>query len=250
MNARRYVWHKQALFKGRSWAYGTTWAGWGFFPVWLDIGRSLEKIEELLGSGGRIEIKLRHAGNALAYVPTSLSTNDAGAFLVSDVAGLASAATRKITAAGVALPGTFVEALRADPSKGVILIEGRAATTSPLVAEIWRDGKKVVKMELPLRVAPVEQMFNCLSTRNNGYNVTQGGALPPFDPAFGHVFFLHGFHVDAKGARAWGSEMFKRLWQSGSRARFHAVTWDGDIGVPMELIITTTSSPPSGPLIG
>jgi len=26
---RRYVWHKQALFKGRSWAYGTTWAGWG-----------------------------------------------------------------------------------------------------------------------------------------------------------------------------------------------------------------------------
>ena len=25
---RRYIWHKQALFKGRSLLYGTTWAGW------------------------------------------------------------------------------------------------------------------------------------------------------------------------------------------------------------------------------
>jgi hypothetical protein len=35
VNARRYVWHKQALFKGRSWAYGTTWAGWGFWEHYV-----------------------------------------------------------------------------------------------------------------------------------------------------------------------------------------------------------------------
>ncbi|HOF38393.1 MAG TPA: hypothetical protein PK882_16500, partial [Dermatophilaceae bacterium] len=99
-----------------------------FFPVWLDIGEALALLDAMPG-GGEIEIKLRHARDALACVPTALSTNDAGAFLVSDVAGLASAATRKITAAGVALPGSFIDAVRADPSKGVILIEGRAETT-------------------------------------------------------------------------------------------------------------------------
>jgi hypothetical protein len=29
-NPRRFAWQKQALFKGRSSIYGTTWAGWGF----------------------------------------------------------------------------------------------------------------------------------------------------------------------------------------------------------------------------
>jgi len=46
MNARRYVWHKQALFKGRSWAYGTTWAGWGFWEWALPlVGKVYSKDE-------------------------------------------------------------------------------------------------------------------------------------------------------------------------------------------------------------
>ena len=28
------------------------------------------------------------------------------------------------------------------------------------------------------------------------------------------VFFTHGFNVSESDARAWGSEVFKRLWQS------------------------------------
>ena len=42
------------------------------------------------------------------------------------------------------------------------------------------------------------------------------------------VFFTHGFNVDANDARAWGSEVFKRFWQSGSNARLKMVTWPGD----------------------
>ncbi len=218
-----------------------------FFPVWLDIGRSLEKIEELLGSGGRIEIKLRHAGNALAYVPTSLSTNDAGAFLVSDVAGLASAATRKITAAGVALPGTFVDALRADPSKGVILIEGRAATTSPLVAEIWRDGKKIVKMELPLRVSGVEQMYRWINLRPDAssYYPSRTGQPPnrPDSETIGKTVFLaHGFRVSREEARGWASECFKRLYQSGMTARFCGVSWHADDGTKADYYLNVQNA--------
>lgn len=32
---RRYVWHKQELYKGRNVIYGTGWTGWGFeYPTW------------------------------------------------------------------------------------------------------------------------------------------------------------------------------------------------------------------------
>ena len=45
------------------------------------------------------------------------------------------------------------------------------------------------------------------------------------------VVFVHGFRVDETAARAWNAEMFKRLWQSGCNARFHAVDWYGNEGV-------------------
>jgi hypothetical protein len=193
--------------------------------VWLDLSEALALLDAMPG-GGEIEIKLRHARDALACVPTALSTNDAGAFLVSDVAGLASAATRKITAAGVALPDSFADAVRADPSKGVILIEGRAETTEPLVLEIWRKGRKALEKSLPLRVAPVEQMYARVNLRDGAAAVTPGSRLPPANGT--NVVFLHGYNVDAEKARGWHAEMFKRLWQSGSKARFHGVTWKGD----------------------
>jgi hypothetical protein len=203
-----------------------------FFPVWLDLSEALARLDAMPG-GGEIEIKLRHARDALAYVPTALSTNDAGAFLVAEVTGIASAATRKITADGVALPGVFADAVRADPSKGVILIEGRAATTEPLVLEIWRKGRKVLEKSLPLHVAPVEQMYARVNLRDGAAAVTPGSCLPPANGT--NVVFLHGFNVTPEEARAWHSEMFKRLWQSGSKARFHAVTWRGDVGWPNAL---------------
>jgi hypothetical protein len=39
MKSSRYIWHKQALFKGRSPLYGTTWAGWEFWKDHVDDER-------------------------------------------------------------------------------------------------------------------------------------------------------------------------------------------------------------------
>ena len=47
-----------------------------------------------------------------------------------------------------------------------------------------------------------------------------------------HVIFVHGFNMNEEEARAWSSEMFKRLHQSGSNAQFHAIDWKGDEGWP------------------
>jgi len=47
-----------------------------------------------------------------------------------------------------------------------------------------------------------------------------------------NVFFIHGFSVDGDETRGWHSEMFKRLYWSGSKAKFCGITWQGDIGWP------------------
>ncbi len=44
------------------------------------------------------------------------------------------------------------------------------------------------------------------------------------------VFFVHGANVSERGARAWASEMFKRLWQAGANMEFCPVAWESDIG--------------------
>lgn len=50
-----------------------------------------------------------------------------------------------------------------------------------------------------------------------------------------NVFFLHGFNVSADASRGWNAEVFKRLYQSGSRAKFWGMTWEGDVGLISEL---------------
>lgn len=42
--------------------------------------------------------------------------------------------------------------------------------------------------------------------------------------------FVHGNNTDGAGARAWNSEVFKCMWWSGSEYRFHAISWESDIG--------------------
>ena len=39
-----------------------------------------------------------------------------------------------------------------------------------------------------------------------------------------NVFFIHGVNVSPQGARAWASEMFKRLWQAGADMNFIPVS--------------------------
>lgn len=44
------------------------------------------------------------------------------------------------------------------------------------------------------------------------------------------VFFVHGANVSEQDARAWASEMFKRLWQAGANMVFCPIAWESDIG--------------------
>ncbi len=131
--------------------------------------------------------------------------------------------------------------------RGVVLLEAVKKSDKPLILEIRRktDGEPVYEAELPLHLDGVEQMFR---------HVNLNGVLGPDDslpievlprPPFSTVpadsppnwpdgetngkwvVFVHGFNVDQRSARGSQAEMFKRLYQSGSNARFVGVSWNG-----------------------
>lgn len=182
-------------------------------------------------------LRLKQADGAVNVMYTKLGDMNSDWYLRQDVANCGfgldspsrSASVRHVTSANSDVSPWFLSWLRQTGGKGVFLIEGTKASAAPLVLEAVKDGAVVAAFELPLRIAPVEQMYDRVNLRCDPAVVTPGDDLPPSNGK--HVVFLHGFNVTAEEAREWHSEMFKRLWQSGADARFHGVTWRGDIGL-------------------
>lgn len=59
-------------------------------------------------------------------------------------------------------------------------------------------------------------------------DTSEPGNYPDAESNGKQFVFVHGFNSSEEGARGWNAEVFKRLYQSGSRAMFTAVTWEGD----------------------
>ncbi len=210
-----------------------------FFPLLIDV-RSVES-----AIGNEHAYRLKQADSAVNVIFTTLGDMGVNLYQTADInyfynsamwnGNLFSAPVTPVTSQGVGVDQAFVEWLRNPVAgngtgKGVILVEGRADSDAPLVLEVASScGAVIVSFELPLLVKPVEEMIQRVNLRGGGAAVvTQGDALPPDNGK--NVVFLHGFKVAEQEARAWNAEMFKRLWQSGSNARFHGVTWFGNEG--------------------
>lgn len=223
-----------------------------FFPVFLDI----KQVLSALPAGGAVRYKLKHADGALNCLYTNLTRTQAATYhkeLLSTGFGDAFnqkpgiAGTHQISAEGFELSGEFL-ARASQGDGGVILVEGRAPTAAPLVLAIEREGITVAELTLHLRLSEVETMFRHLNLRSMA-NKYDGSPLFPRDPGpsttlddpgepnpdattNGKYFvFVHGYNVDADSARGWHSELFKRLWVAGSRARFVGVSWYGSTGL-------------------
>lgn len=143
-------------------------------------------------------------------------------------------------ASGMNLPSVFEQTIRWDSDNGVFLIEGCAEGTN-LVVEGWSSSssKVVVSNCANICITPVESMywFHSLYGAESDNSFTPPRIAAPtnlWDVAIcdKDVFFTHGFRVNEQDAHAWGAEVFKRFWQSGSNARFHMFTWAGAYGWP------------------
>jgi probable HAF family extracellular repeat protein len=209
-----------------------------FFPVYLDIGNLLA----LFPPDQNFTYTFKQDDEALNFTYTTMDPISSGDFLrkigapdQSDNArGLAHAIVQQITRTGVPIDSGLLSST--SNFKRVILLEGRAATRNPLVLEVSDDEHKLMaRIELPLSIDGVEKMYRHVNMmaadRAFGGRPTQLDQPENYpdelcnDKTF---VFVHGFYVGAEEARGWNAEMFKRMYWSGSKAKFVATTWHAD----------------------
>jgi len=218
-----------------------------FFPLFLDLKDVVQKLPPV-----DYDYRLKQADAAVAGFDTDLKfdpvskSEQAGAFLHDiDVAELLVNETPLlVTAEGtVSLTPVFLDKI-ANEGMGVILLEGTASTDRPLVLEVASKtaGNVALRQELPLSLDGVEKMFRHVNLRGDAFGLPEG-SNDPEDPVKDRpgtpdnypdaltndttFVFVHGYNVDEQKARGWHSEVFKRLFWSGSNARFYGVTWYG-----------------------
>ncbi len=145
---------------------------------------------------------------------------------------LGNAPVTQITATGVPLDPTFLSKIHTE-GKGIILVEARKETAKPLRLEVWRGAELLSKVELPLNFGGVETMFRHKNLVNavgmKPETADREGAVNLPDRLNNNqaFVFVHGYNVNQQQARGWQAEFFKRLWWSGSNAKFYGVTWYG-----------------------
>ncbi len=225
-----------------------------FFPVVLCLSNVLQWLPPTNGW----EYHLSQADGAVKFIYTALERTNAFDYLT-NLDGYdygtyfneraITAYAVPVTREGYTLNTTFLDLIQADGNKGVILVEGTKATQKPLMLEIWHkdqygNNKLMGSVPLYLSIDGVEQMFRHKNFRE-GADAPDGlvgdrrdtGAdtrmsEPQKNPdslSNGRWFvFVVGSNVGGQNARGWESEVFKRLYWSGNKAKFVGVSWFGD----------------------
>jgi len=209
-----------------------------WFPVYLNITNLLSLFPP--ESHGYV---LRHADGALNFAYTDLLPENAGSYLTNRLAsGFGAAFDRppgladsvRVAAEGTVLSPFYLEKIRSE-GRGILLFEARQPTDQPLQLEVWNNRRVVARVELPLAISGVEDLYGWVNLRGAlGQTMERLSSylnpanLPEFSKEDRHVLFVHGYNVNEKQSRGWSAEMFKRLWWSGSNARFYGVSWHGD----------------------
>jgi hypothetical protein len=224
-----------------------------FFPLYLDLGNALQLWPHADGYRYVLSDKA-----ALTTNDIKLGLFEGSAALTSDkVYGyleelavsdqFSATEVKAVDAEGMELSAQFLDSISASDKNGIILVEGRASTVSPLILEISKDGQVVHSVSFPLEIVPVEQMFGHKDLR--GIAGATDGDLDRFvdftdqtrpeyfanakQPYCMHgtdknLIWMHGYNVDPEAARSTYAEVFKRFFHAGLTGRFYGVSWFGN----------------------
>ena len=220
-----------------------------FFPVALRLGSVLHLFSPTNGFEYRLlqddaapplqgnsPIKFVYTGltqaNAFDYLTNTVSTGYGANF---DETAAAADTIQVLNTPGTMLDTNWLAQVQNNGGNGVILVEGCAATAKPLWLEIRRNGKLLGETPLYLSIDGVEKMFRHLNLCAYG-----NGTVDPNNPSRydapnepetkdKNFVFLHGYNVNQQEARGVLSEVFKRMYWSGSKAKFYGVTWNGAV---------------------
>jgi len=211
-----------------------------FTPVLLDVSRVFPPDTP---DSVRNRISWKIESDVVNLVWTSLSVDEAGDFHRNDhgaTFGLNLSqnvyeAKVESLSGGKCLSEEFESVLADNGGKGVVMIEGHAVgSLLKLKGYLVSSTTPVVEGTLDVRISSVEDMYRLSSLRGAAecphltVQVPNKPSNQPEDAKNLDIFFLHGFNVNAENARAWGAEVFKRLWQAGSNVRFHVLPWNGN----------------------
>ena len=210
-----------------------------FFPLWLDVGPILNLVPEEYP----LRFVLCHNGDALNFAYSDLARQQAGSYLTNEMSvygpsfnGPAhQAAVEQVTIEGNEISDTFLQNIAANSDKGIVLMEGSEASSYSLTLEIHQGSQMLCEVQMPLRISNIEGFYRWINLRHitggdeTDLTATSNPFNNPDNQSNGkHVVYIHGFNVGESDARAAASEVFKRLYWSGSRAMFTALTWQGD----------------------
>lgn len=219
-----------------------------FFPVHLDIKDLFEQFDPAAHT-----YILKNANGALNYVVTDLKPTESGSYLTGENKATATATeidyvktmgdAQKypigVAGANILQPEVINQIKQGN---GVVLVDAYKKTTSPLVMEIYKGTTLVYSsLKLNLSIDGVEQMFRHKNLVEAGDGpppirllnygaadrLTEPANFPDSETNDKHFVFVHGYNVNGEQARGWNAEMFKRMYWSGSKAKFWGVTWYG-----------------------
>ena len=216
-----------------------------FFPLYLDIRGML-----WAPPNENYTYKLSHEDEAFNFgeLPDAVLEGDpdldgVGAYIreLSAAEEVADLPLKKASADGSVISEAMLDAFK--QGRGVLILEATKETEKPLWLKIFKGSELLGEVSFPVETSGVEKMFrskNLVSAA--GAQVTEANRMgEPMnypdeltnDKAF---FMVHGYEPELdsagnqKDARGFNAEIFKRLHQSGSRAKFVGVTWNGATG--------------------
>jgi len=240
-----------------------------FFPVYLDF-----PFDQL--PPGAYTYWLKQQDSAVKYVYTSLKPSEVRGVHTNAVYGCGVNSDTRLDSALSYWPNGQAPLWAEGPSFGphgpldqnwlaasnrVLMIEGSAISTNPIVFEVRRGADLVLSCQMALSVSSVRDMFRYLNVRTNDvlftepdqsllwtpftHDVAKVGLWPTSlsepanlpDGAYGEpglprktLVAIHGVNWDENETPAGHAEVFKRFFQSGSNARFIGVSWASDSG--------------------
>jgi alpha-tubulin suppressor-like RCC1 family protein/pimeloyl-ACP methyl ester carboxylesterase len=209
-----------------------------FFPVFVDLKNTLEILPS-----SEYTYRLKQADSALAGFETEIQPASANEYLqnLEETEKYKNSGSNLIKPDGsFILTDAFLNKIKTE-NKGILLLEGRAETTAPLILEVVRksDNNVVSSREMPLSISGVEKMFRHKNLRDVAVGGNQGGAnsrddtytarnYPESMDKDSYLVWVHGYSNDGDEARATYSEIFKRLFWSGYKGKFYPISWNGD----------------------
>jgi len=205
-----------------------------FFPVCFNLSSLFQSNSISAGvnlADTNYQYVLSQADSALRFAYTSLTPTNYMAFLRdTNVSGsLANFYLTTVSNTGTTLPTGFL--IGASGNQNILLMEAVAPTTQPLVLSIFHGTNLIAQTQLYLSISGVEQMFrhkNLLLNISPAVPDRTADVSVPNEPdtTNKNFIFLHGYNVNPTQARGWDSDFFKRMYWSGSHAKFYAITWE------------------------